>query len=126
MEKLINEADLVVGLGRSAMEGMACGRPVLVLDSRSYMPYAMDGLLTPHNVQALLECNVSGRRYQLEATVDSVARQLEGYAPPLGDFGRDFALANLEVGRQVDAYLELAQSINGQNRRRALTSWLTS
>ena len=118
IEKLVNEADLVVGLGRSAMEAMACGRPVLVFDSRSYTPYAMDGIVTEHNVDELIECNLSGRRFRLEATIDSVAAQLERYDPALGDFGRSFALANLEVGRQVDAYLDLATSVDSRHRRR--------
>jgi hypothetical protein len=111
LEADMNEADVVVGLGRSAMEGMACGRAVLVLDSRAYTPYAMDGLVTSENVQSLLECNLSGRRFAREATLESVSAELDGYRPELGLFGRDFALTNFEVGRQVDAYLDLASSI---------------
>ena len=112
VERLMNEADLIVGLGRSAMEGMACGRPVLVLDSRSYTPYAMDGIITPENATTLLECNFSGRRLKLDVTLDSAAAQLAHYDPLLGDFGRQFVVANLEVGQQVDSYLDLAASID--------------
>jgi len=111
IERLLNDADLVVGLGRSAMEAMACGRAVLVLDSRSYTPYAMDGLVTPDNVWSLLRCNMSGRRLCLEATVDTVEAQLAGYDAALGEFGHEFARATFDVNQQVDAYLELAQGI---------------
>ena len=111
VEADMDEADLVVGLGRSAMEGMACGRAVLILDSRAYTPYAMDGLVTSENVPSLLECNLSGRRFTREATLESVSAELDSYKPELGSFGRDYALANFEVGRQVDAYLNLANSI---------------
>ncbi len=111
LEADMNEADVVVGLGRSAMEGLACGRAVLILDSRAYTPYAMDGLVTSDNAQALLECNLSGRRFAREATLESVSAELDSYRPELGSFGREFALANFEVGRQVDAYLDLAATI---------------
>jgi glycosyltransferase involved in cell wall biosynthesis len=110
VEKLMNAADLVVGLGRSAMEGMACGRPVLVMDSRSYTAYAMDGRVTPDNVWPLLECNLSGRRFKLPVTEDEVAAQLAAYDRGLGDFCRLFTLENFRAERQVDEYLRLASS----------------
>jgi hypothetical protein len=108
VEKMMRKADVVVGLGRSAMEGMASGRAVLVLDARTYTPFAMDGLVTPENVRPALECNLSGRRFHLAATEESVAEALAGYDRGLGEFGREFARANLDVARQVDAYLALA------------------
>ena len=34
VENVINNADLVIGIGRSAYEAMACGRPVIIFDHR--------------------------------------------------------------------------------------------
>jgi hypothetical protein len=108
---MMRKADVVIGLGRSAMEGMASGRVVLVLDARSYTPFAMDGLVTPENVWPALECNLSGRRFQLPATEESVADALAGYDRDLGEFGCAFARVNLDVAQQVDSYLALADTL---------------
>ena len=36
IESLINQSDIVIGIGRSLYDAMACGRPVISYDSRSY------------------------------------------------------------------------------------------
>ena len=36
IEDKINEADLVVGIGRSLLDAMSCGRPVVSFDDRIY------------------------------------------------------------------------------------------
>lgn len=56
-----NEADVCVGLGRSAMESLACGRPALIYDWRHYQGELCDGLVTEKNVSTLLSKNLSGR-----------------------------------------------------------------
>jgi glycosyltransferase involved in cell wall biosynthesis len=56
-----NNADLVVSLGRGVYEGLACGRPVIVYDSRTYNGGLYDGLVTEENFDKLLRFNCSGR-----------------------------------------------------------------
>ena len=56
-----NASDVCVGLGRSAMEGLACGRPVLIYDWRHYMGEKCDGMITPKNSDVLITKNYSGR-----------------------------------------------------------------
>ena len=57
-----NDSDVVVGLGRSAMEGLACGRPVIVYDNRHYnYKGSYDGVITKNNIEVLLTKNFSGR-----------------------------------------------------------------
>jgi glycosyltransferase involved in cell wall biosynthesis len=57
-----NLADGVVGLGRSAFEGLACGRPVMVYDARDYNANGgYDGVITQDNIAQLLYNNCSGR-----------------------------------------------------------------
>ena len=48
--KDIEWADIVVGLGRTAMEALACGKKVIVADKRPYSNFGMDGLLTKEKV----------------------------------------------------------------------------
>ena len=49
-------------MGRSAFEGLACGRPVIVYDARSYnADGGYDGVITQDNIANLLYNNCSGR-----------------------------------------------------------------
>lgn len=61
IEKIINDSDLVVGIGRSAYEAMACGRNVIAYDYRYYSSEFSDGLITAHNMQNVIRNNTSGR-----------------------------------------------------------------
>ncbi|MHB8170348.1 MAG: glycosyltransferase family 4 protein [Thermincolia bacterium] len=58
VEKVIQNHDIVIGLGRSALEGMACGKPVIV-----YRPGQADGIVTRRNIELIKQCNLSGRYY---------------------------------------------------------------
>lgn len=111
VEKLMGQADLVVGLGRTVMEAMASGRAALVLDSRSYTPYRMDGIVLPDTADEMLRCNFSGRRFQLSPTPEMVAAEIESYSADMGTWNREWALRTVECRLQVDKYLELGASI---------------
>lgn len=57
---LINEADIVVGLGRSAYEAMSCGRPVVIFDDRPYFDSVGDGYVKGI-IDKSIQFNCSGR-----------------------------------------------------------------
>ena len=63
IENKINEADLVVSLGRGAYEAMACGRNVLILDNRGYVKGGAigDGSASPLTLPYFMKNNCSGR-----------------------------------------------------------------
>ncbi len=61
IEEQIIESDLVVSLGRGAMEALCTGRRVIVYDSRAYFTSFSDGLLTNSNYEHSLSFNFSGR-----------------------------------------------------------------
>jgi len=63
VEDYINEADIVVTLGRGALEAMACERNVIVYDMNGG-----DGIVTPENFFELSDKNFSGTifRYQYD------------------------------------------------------------
>lgn len=109
IENLMNDADLVVTLGRGAYEAMACGREVIVFDYRWYIgaPFG-DGIVTIEKYSKMLECNFSGRSYKQEFTVEDLANEFTKYNPMMGEFNRSTALKCFDVRHQADSYLKLA------------------
>src|SRR5690606_35971545 len=81
IENAINEADLVVGLGRSAYEAMACGRPVVIFDHRPYSNCYADGYLKNDIIEESLKMNCSGRRFKLELTSKELESEIFNYNP---------------------------------------------
>ena len=121
IEELINESDLVVGLGRSAYDAMACGRCVLVYDYREYMgEFLGDGMLTPESIQKSMLCNCSGRSNRLKYNEETFIKELHKYSPELGAWGRQFALEHLNIEKAVAAYLDIYRGIDFKQKLIAL------
>ncbi len=106
IEDYINKADIVIGIGRSLYDAMACGRPVISYDSRSYSEDLGDGYLNEANIHEALKCNCSGRRYRIHFNEESLSAEIEKYKPSDGLFLRDFVLHNLNVNLNAKRYLE--------------------
>lgn len=104
IEEKINEADLIVGLGRSAYEAMACGRPVLVYDNRRYFESCGDGYVKDE-LGFSLRNNCSGRYSRQHFTLDLFKQELEKYNANDGLYFRDFAVKELNVENNVDSYI---------------------
>lgn len=109
IEDEINEADLVITLGRGAYEAMACGRPVLVLDDRVYVRKGIigDGMITPDNIGDIMNFNCSGRFTNTVYSFQKILNEIKKYDYTTGDFLRDFAERELDIKKQVDKYLNL-------------------
>lgn len=112
VEDLINNAELVVTLGRGAYEAMACGRNVLVFDSRSYMKSIPkgDGMITKENIDVLIKHNCSGRALNIEFNIDQLISEIEKYSPENGGFNRNYALKHFNSKSQVQKYLSLVEA----------------
>ncbi len=112
IENLMNEADLVVSLGRGAYEAMACGRAVVVLDSREYAGEGClaDGIVTEGNWQELLKFNFSGRRYRIEYDDADLIAEFAKYTSAMGEVNRQIALETFNIRHQVGKYLALGDS----------------
>ncbi len=106
----INENDLVVGLGRSAYEAIACGRPVLIYDNRSYAKSYSDGYLTEENIDLAILNNCSGRYFKKEFDVNDIVDELKKYNANDSLFLRNYALENLNIKTQIDKYLDYAEN----------------
>ncbi len=104
IEEAINKADVVFALGRSAYESMACGRPVIVFDKRSYFQPLGDGYVANRLVSSLKN-NCSGRFFKIEVTEENLINELKKYDKKDGKIFRDFALENLKISDTVDKYL---------------------
>ena len=108
IEELINKSDLVVGLGRSAYDAMACGRCVLVYDYREYMgEFLGDGMLTPESIAKNMLCNCSGRASRLKYDEQAFIKEMQKYSPELAAWGREYALEHLNIEVAVRKYFEV-------------------
>lgn len=111
VEDYINEADLVVTLGRGAYESFACGRPVIVYDGRPYQQMFGDGYIDGTNLDESLKYNCSGRRYKKHYDVLGLFQQLKYYRRGDGEELRKIALEKFNIKTAVDQYLELAEKL---------------
>ena len=108
VEDKINKADIVFTLGRGAYESMACGRAVIVYDSRPYSPFkTADGIVTRTNAKKLAEANFSGRTNKLNWTVADIKREIKKYKQTMGEDNRKIALTSFNVKKQAEKYINL-------------------
>lgn len=76
-----NYADIVFSLGRGCFEALACGRPVIVYDSRPYQGAKYDGLVTKKNFSMLVQYNCSGRALNGKWNRDRVLLEMDRIVP---------------------------------------------
>ena len=108
IEELIDKSDLVIGLGRSAYDAMACGRCALVYDYREYMgEFLGDGMLTPESIGKSMLCNCSGRANRLKYDEQSFIAEMQKYSPELAAWSREYALEHLNIEVAVEKYLDV-------------------
>lgn len=113
VEEIINLADMVISCGRGAMEALACGRPVIVMDHRKYMPPYAEGIITTDNIESLLFCNFSGR-HNMHNPYDQriIEDALDHLDPYTSDRMRYLALKYFDVKEQVKKYIEYYEQCN--------------
>lgn len=104
----IAEADIVVGYGRSALEGMACGRAVYVHDHSG-----TEGWLSAETYPALeaggfavSDCR-SGRDRQ------AIRADLDAYSPELGQLGPDLARSHHDARVHASQLVALIERLRG-------------
>lgn len=103
IEEDINWADMVLSLGRGALEAMSCERNVVSLDYRGG-----DGFVTPDSVFESRKNNFSGRRYKRAFDVDELKEEFAKYDPSLGPKFREYIAEHHSVDKIVKQYLTLA------------------
>jgi glycosyltransferase involved in cell wall biosynthesis len=113
--ELINEADLVIGLGRSVYEAMACGRPVLIYDHREYSESFADGYITNKLASSLVN-NCSGRYYKIKLTDEMIRKEILKYDKKDGEILRQFIIDNMDIKIAVDKYISLFYDLRNNNK----------
>lgn len=113
----INDADLVIGVGRSGYDAMACGRPVIAFDWRSYSSVPMGtGYLDSKNIYNAMFSNLTGRPdkyvFNPEQLVNQLCDSIARYNHTDGDFMRYFAVSKLNMDTHAKYYLDLASNIH--------------
>jgi glycosyltransferase involved in cell wall biosynthesis len=93
----LNHADVVITIGRGAIEAMACGRPVVLLQI-----FGGDGPLTPENAEEALASNYSGLVRRRIPDAHELACWLAEARPDLGSWGRGWVEQHHDVGAIVD------------------------
>jgi len=125
VEDLINEADLVLGLGRSAFEAMACGRATVVFDERAYSKSYADGYMTPELIDQCIVNNCSGRYSKKEFDTADLIHEFSHYKSDDGALMRAYALTHFNIKLQVEEYLSYSKSLTKKKSKIALIiiSW---
>jgi hypothetical protein len=93
-------ADLVIALGRTALEAMSMGRNVIVYDYNG-----ADGFVNTETIEELRKNNCSGRRYGLKLSPNDLKRLFSKYDPNLNM--RNYVLNNNNVATITQEYLHL-------------------
>lgn len=111
----IQWSDFVIGLGRSALEGMSYGKPAIVADTRWYHDYPCgDGLLTSDVIHKSRECNYSGRAFNELLTKEWLTLQLndlkEDYLEH-SKFSHKYIEENHDADLIVAQYIDILKSI---------------
>jgi hypothetical protein len=98
----IADADIVVGYGRSVLEGMAMGRAAYVWD------YAGgDGWVTPESYPALEADGFSGAATDAVIDADRLRADLAGYRPEFGAFGFDLVRMHHSATKHAETLVDL-------------------
>lgn len=97
----INAADVVVSLGRGAVEAMLCGRVPLVFDI-----HGGDGLVTPDNLDELGSRNFSGRCHRREYTIRDLAAEFGKYRAEFGPRLRERAMERFGLAANIPRLLD--------------------
>lgn len=97
MPIILNLADIVIGVGRVALEAMACAKPVIIAGSIVGLSGGnYGGLVTPNNVNELWTHNFSGRNSLERTSPENIAQEClrlladEKYRASIGKFARTY------------------------------------
>ena len=107
----LNWADVVVGVGRTALEAMSMNRKVIICDKRSYANYGMDGFVSKENVEKVSYYNYSGRAMKKPINFFSVRQEIKQALKSNSEWSRDWIIKQHNIENSAAAYIQLAEKI---------------
>ncbi len=105
-EQEIAQAEVVVSLGRGALEAMASGRAVYVLGDAGG-----DGWVTADTYPALEADGFSGRALGHAIGIERLAADLASWREEMGEVGRDLACTHHDATDHVEGLLALVHDL---------------
>lgn len=101
-QEAIAAADIVVGYGRSVLEGMAMGRPAYVWERAGG-----DGWVTPESYAALEADGFSGAATEVVIDGERLRSDLAEYRPELGELGYELVRNHHSAAKHSEALVGL-------------------
>ena len=106
LEEDINAADIVIGSGRSILEAMSCGRPVINFDKSVGDGYIINDIYLDSRAH-----NFCGTLCKHKFNVDNLTKEILKYNPKDGVINREIILQEHNVVRGVDQILSIIGSV---------------
>jgi hypothetical protein len=98
----VAHADIVVGKARAVLDGMSCGRPVLVFDA-----FGGDGWVTPASYPQLEADGFAGQSQEQVYDAEGLAAALREYDPAMGQANRELILKHHQDRKHAEALVGL-------------------
>ncbi|SKC50663.1 glycosyltransferase family 4 protein [Maledivibacter halophilus] len=108
--EILSIGDLAISVSRSALEAMACEKPVILAGGEGYM-----GLLTEDNMEAAISNNFTGRTSNDNITVEKLKNEIltvlkfgsKERAIELGQLGREIVTEKFSVKKMTEKTVEI-------------------
>lgn len=107
IENLIDKADLVISLGRGALESMACGKNVIYGDLRNNFmtEFKGGGMITSKTYDSFKLGEWQTDRKVM--TLDELREEIKKYNPDNGTFNRQMILKDFNITKTSKQYLDI-------------------
>lgn len=105
--------EIVIGVGRSVLEAMACGRAAYIYDR-----YGGDGWVTADAYPALEADGFGGRGDRVVVDAARLGADLRDYSASMGPVNRDLVVANHRANVHAQALVELIRGLAPARRPR--------
>lgn len=108
----INDSDIVVGMGRSVLEGVAAGRLGIV-----HGRWGTAGVINESNVEEIRRCNFSGRNSGGKLfTSEELINQIDQYYNEKTiEWGKNYIQREHNVVLAAEMFVQIARDLLGQN-----------
>lgn len=111
IDRALQDSDVVFGMGRSVLEGVASGRLGIVLGR-----WGFGGVITEGNYELIRHFNFSGRNApdtELPTPEELVKEIEQYYNPAVLEWGKQCVALNHNVVHAADEYVRIAQDLTG-------------